>query len=33
VRFGVKSIDNDGNESLVAPYLFPARPPHEIPVY
>jgi len=32
-RFGVKAIDNDGNESLVAPYVFPARPPRAIPIY
>src|SRR5581483_6012347 len=32
-RFGVKAIDNDGNESLVAPYVFPPRPAREIPVY
>ena len=32
-RFGVKAIDNDGNESLVAPYVFPARPAREIPIY
>jgi hypothetical protein len=33
VRFGVKAIDNDGNESLVAPYVYPARPKREVPVY
>jgi Peptidase family M28 len=33
VRFGVKAIDNDGNESLVSPYVFPARPRREVPVY
>ena len=33
VRFGVKAIDNDGNESLVAPYVYPPRPKREIPVY
>ena len=32
-RFGVKAIDNDGNESLVAPYVYPARPKREVPVY
>jgi len=32
-RFGVKAIDNEGNESLVAPYVYPARPKREIPVY
>ena len=32
-RFGVKAIDNDGNESLVAPYVYPPRPKREIPVY
>jgi hypothetical protein len=32
-RFGVKAIDNNGNESLVAPYVFPPRPPREVPVY
>jgi len=32
-RFGVKAIDNDGNESLVAPYVFPPRPKKEVPVY
>ena len=24
-RFGVKAIGNDGTESLVAPYVYPAR--------
>ncbi len=33
VRFGVKAIDNDGNESLVSPYVYPARPKREVPVY
>ena len=33
VRFGVKAIDNDGNESLVAPYVYPPRTKREIPVY
>ena len=33
VRFGVKAIDNDGNESLVAPYVYPPRVKREIPVY
>ena len=32
-RFGVKAIDNEGNESLVAPYVYPQRPKREIPVY
>jgi hypothetical protein len=32
-RFGVKSIDSDGNESLVAPYVYPPRTKREIPVY
>jgi len=32
-RFGVKAIDADGNESLVAPYIYPPRPKREIPVY
>jgi hypothetical protein len=32
-RFGVKAIDNDGNESLVAPYVFPPRSKKEFPVY
>lgn len=32
-RFGVKSIDNDGNQSLVAPYVYPPRPKREVPVY
>lgn len=32
-RFGVKAIDNDGNESLVSPYVYPPRPKREIPVY
>jgi len=32
-RFGIKAIDNDGNESLVAPYVFPPRPAREIPIY
>jgi hypothetical protein len=33
LRFGVKAIDNDGNESLVAPYVYPPRTKREIPVY
>jgi hypothetical protein len=33
VRFGVKAIDNEGNESLVSPYVYPARPKREVPVY
>ena len=33
IRFGVKAIDNDGNESLVAPYVYPPRTKREIPVY
>jgi hypothetical protein len=33
VRFGVKAIDNDGNESLVAAYVYPPRPKQEVPVY
>jgi hypothetical protein len=33
VRFGVKAIDNDGNESLVAAYVYPSRPKREVPVY
>jgi hypothetical protein len=33
VRFGVKAIDNDGNESLVSPYVYPTRPKREVPVY
>jgi Peptidase family M28 len=33
VRFGVKAIDNDGNESLVAAYAYPQRPKQEVPVY
>ena len=33
VRFGVKAIDNDGNESLVAPYVYPPRTKREVPVY
>lgn len=33
VRFGVKAIDNDGNESLVAPYVYPPRTKREIPVF
>jgi hypothetical protein len=32
-RFGVKAIDNDGNESIVAPYVYPPRPKREVPVY
>ena len=32
-RFGVKAIDSDGNESLVAPYVYPPRQKREIPVY
>ena len=32
-RFGVKAIDRDGNESLVSPYLYPARPKRDVPVY
>lgn len=32
-RFGVKTIDSDGNESLVAPYVYPPRVKREIPVY
>jgi len=32
-RFGVKAIDNDGNESLVSPYVYPPRPKREVPVY
>ena len=32
-RFGVKAIDNDGNESLVAPYVYPPREKREVPVY
>jgi hypothetical protein len=33
VRFGVKAIDNDGNESLVSAYVYPSRPKREVPVY
>jgi len=33
LRFGVKAIDNDGNESLVAPYIYPPRPKRDVPVY
>jgi hypothetical protein len=33
VRFGVKAIDNEGNESLVSPYVYPTRPKREVPVY
>jgi len=33
VRFGVKAIDNDGNESLVSPYVYPPRVKRDIPVY
>lgn len=32
-RFGVKAIDSDGNESLVAPYVYPPRQKREIPAY
>jgi hypothetical protein len=32
-RFGVKAIDSDGNESLVAPYVYPPRVKREIPIY
>ena len=32
-RFGVKAIDNEGNESLVAPYVYPPRPRRDVPVY
>jgi Peptidase family M28 len=32
-RFGVKALDSDGNESLVAPYVYPPRQKREIPVY
>ena len=32
-RFGVKAIDNDGNESLVSAYVFPPRPRREVPIY
>lgn len=33
IRFGVKAVDNEGNESLVAPYVYPPRPKRDIPVY
>jgi hypothetical protein len=33
LRFGVKAIDTDGNESLVAPYVYPPRPKRDVPVY
>ncbi|PWT97683.1 MAG: hypothetical protein C5B51_30835 [Terriglobia bacterium] len=33
VRFGVKAIDNDGNESLISPYVYPPRVKREVPVY
>ena len=32
-RFGVKAIDNDGNQSLVSAYVYPPRPKREVPVY
>jgi hypothetical protein len=30
VRFGVKAIGNDGSESIVTPYVYPARQKTEI---
>ena len=33
VRFGVKAVDNNGNESLISAYVFPPRPKREVPVY
>ena len=30
VRFGVKAIGTDGTESIVAPYVYPARKKTEI---
>ena len=30
VKFGVKAIGNDGGESLVTPYVYPARQKTEI---
>jgi len=33
VRFGVKAIDNEGNESLVSVYVYPSRLKREVPVY
>ncbi len=31
--FGVKAIDKDGNESLVSPYVQPARAKRKIATY
>jgi hypothetical protein len=33
VVFGVKAVDKDGNESVVAPYVFRPRPLHKIETY
>jgi len=33
VVFGIKAVDKDGNESLVAPYIQPPRPKRTIQVY